>query len=375
MEQSARLDFLRLSPLEWGAGAALIYAIVLEGIATGFSAATIVGAALTLPLIWRRRWPVAVFCCVGVSAFITQTPYSTVAAVMVAMYAVGLYSRHNLLALGIVFGLPFLLALRYDNPAPEIPRQLFPLLILIISWLSAFAVRQQRTVADAYQARATSLESEQEQTTRAARAEERRRIAREMHDVIAHSVSVMVVQAGAARSVLESAPDEATTALLAVESTGRATLTELRGLLGVLRDGDSPELTPQPGMEQFESLIDRVRAAGLEVDVTITGEMRPLSSGLSLTAYRVLQEALTNALKYANHAQTDVCLTYSDTELKLEILNTAAEAPSDNGATSGRGISGMRERVALYGGRLEAGPRVGGGYVVRAWLPLNGAGE
>ncbi|HEX7103611.1 MAG TPA: histidine kinase [Nitrolancea sp.] len=375
MEQSARLDFLRLSPLEWGVGAGLIYSILFEGLATGFGAATILVAVFTLPLIWRRRWPVAVFCCVGLSAFFTQTPYSSVAAVIIAMYAVGLYSRHNLLALGLLVGLALLLTVRYDNPAPEIPRQLFPLLILIVSWLCALAVRQQRTVADAFLARARSLESEQEQTARAARAEERHRIAREMHDVIAHSVSVMVVQAGAARSVLESAPDEATSALLAVEDTGRATLTELRGLLGVLGNDDGPELAPQPGMDQFESLIDRVTAAGLNVEVTINGAERPLSSGLSLTAYRVLQEALTNALKYADHARTNVCLTYSEAELKLEILNTGSEQPDFNGERRGRGLIGMRERVDLYGGRLEAGPRIGGGYAVRAWLPLNGAGK
>jgi len=375
MEQRARLDFLRLSPLEWSVGVGLAYLVLLEGIYSEFGPATILVAVLTLPLIWRRRWPVAVYCSVGLSAFFTQTPYATVAAVMIAMYAVGLYSRHNLLALGLLFGLAVLITLRYDNPAPEIPSQLFPLLILTVAWLCALAVRQQRTVTDAFQARARSLETEQEHAARAARAEERHRIAREMHDVIAHSVSVMVVQAGAARSVLESAPDEATKALLAVESTGRATLAELRGLLGVLADDDGPDLTPQPGLDQIESLIDRVTAAGLKVAVTMSGAERPLSSGLSLTAYRVLQEALTNALKYANHTRTDVYVTYSDTELKLEILNAGSEQPYSNGEQRGHGIIGMRERVALYGGRLEAGPRIGGGYAVRAWLPLNGTNE
>jgi signal transduction histidine kinase len=290
---------------------------------------------------------------------------------MIATYAVGLYSRHNILALGLLFGVSALLVFRYDDPAPHLPAQSFPFLIMVIAWLFAWAVRQQQAVAEAFRERSSLLESEQEQATRAARAEERRRIAREMHDVIAHSVSVMVVQAGAARSVLQSTPEEATKALLAVEGTGRETLSELRGLLGVLSDDqDGLDLAPQPGLEQFDTLIERVKAAGLHVEVTINGEPTSLSSGLNLTAYRILQESLTNALKHANLARTEVILTYTGDELKLEILDDGLNAAATNGEHDGRGLIGMRERVMLFGGRLETGPRLGGGYAVRAWLPL-----
>jgi signal transduction histidine kinase len=374
--ESTDFEFFRLSPAEWSVGVALAFLILLEGAIFKLGPSAIVVGALTLPLAWRRRWPVAVFCSVGLSAFITPTPYFTVIAAMIAMYAVGLYSQHEILALGLLFALALLLILRYQNPAPSIPGQFFPFVILIISWLFAWAVRQQQNVAEAYRQRSVSLESEQEQATRAARAEERRRIAREMHDVIAHSVSVMVVQAGAARSVLDSAPEEATNALLAVETTGRDTLAELRGLLGVLSDhDDSGALVPQPGLEQFEALIERVTAAGLNVAVQTSGEVRPLSSGLSLTAYRVLQEALTNALKHADHARAEVILTYTDESLKLEILNSGSNGAVPNREPGGHGLVGMRERVELFGGRLESGPRLGGGYAVRAWLPLKDAAE
>lgn len=376
LTESPGFEFLRLSPAEWGVGVGLAFLIFMQGAIFKLGPSAIVVGALTLPLAWRRRWPVAVFCSVGLSAFITPTPYFTVIAAMIAMYAVGLYSQHEILALGLLFALALLLILRYQNPAPSIPGQFFPFVILIISWLFAWAVRQQQKVTEAYRERSASLESEQEQATVAARAEERRRIAREMHDVIAHSVSVMVVQAGAARSVLDSAPEDATNALLAVEATGRDTLAELRGLLGVLSDhDDNEELGPQPGLEQFEALIERVTAAGLSVEVKTSGKVRPLSSGLSLTAYRILQEALTNALKHADHARADVVLTYTDESLKLEVLNSGSNGAKNSSETGGRGLIGMRERVELFGGRLETGPRLGGGYTVRAWLPLKDATE
>ena len=371
--ESSRLEFFRLSPLEWSVGLVLTFLILLQGAISDLGVGTIFVALLTLLLIWRRQWPVAVFFGVSVSALFTTTPYFTIIAIMIATYAVGLYSRHNIVALGLLFGVSALLVFHYDDPAPHIPARLFPFLILTIAWLFAWAVRQQQTVTEVYRERSSLLESEQEQATRAARAEERRRIAREMHDVIAHSVSVMVVQAGAARSVLQTSPEEATMALLAVEDTGRETLAELRGLLGVLSDNDALDLTPQPGLDQFETLIERVKKAGLPVAVTIQGEPCGLSSSLNLTAYRVLQEALTNVLKHADHAQTDVILTYGDDELKLEVLNAGTNGRLSNADHSGRGLVGMRERVALFGGRLETGPRLGGGYAVRAWLPLTEA--
>jgi signal transduction histidine kinase len=171
--------------------------------------------------------------------------------------------------------------------------------------------------------------------------------------------------------VLTSSPEEARQALLAVEASGREAMTELRTMLGVLKEeGAGVDLAPQPGIGQLEPLIQRVREAGLPVELRVEGEPVPLPVGLDLTAYRIVQEALTNALKYAGQARTDVTLSYRDAELKLEILDDGSGAVASERNRPGRGLAGMRERVATYGGRLEAGPRLERGYAVRAWLPL-----
>jgi signal transduction histidine kinase len=373
-ESTSMWNVFRLSPLEWGAVLLLVVGILLESRTSDPGGRTFVVILLTLPLIWRRRWPIPVFLLVGLSAFITQSPYTTVAAVGVAMYAVGLYSAHDLTALGLLLGYSTLITAAYNDPAPHLPAQLFPYLLLIIAWLTARAVRQQRVVAEAFQSKATYLEAEQEHATEEARAEERRRIAREMHDVIAHSVSVMVVQAGAARSVIQTTPDDSVEAMLAIEETGRETLGELRRMLDVLsEENDTVDLAPQPDIGQLDSLIERVRTAGLPVKLQIRGTPSSLPAAVSLTAYRIVQEALTNALKYAGQAATDVILTYAGDELKLEILNdgpAVVRADSNRSEPSGHGLTGMKERIALFGGALEAGPRIGGGYAVRAWLPI-----
>jgi signal transduction histidine kinase len=377
-ESTALRNFLRLSPLEWGPVLLLVIGIFLESRTSELGGPTVVVILLTLPLMWRRRWPIPVFVLVALSTFITQTPYTTIAAILVAMYAVGLYSTHDLAALGLLLGLSSLIVIIYSDPAPLLPRKLFPYLVLTVAWLAARAVRQQRVVADAFQSKALHLEAEQEQATRSARAEERRRIAREIHDVIAHSVSVMVVQAGAARSVLRATPDDSVEALLAIEETGRETLGELRRLLDVLSDdNDTIDRAPQPDIGQLDPLIERVRRAGLPVRLQINGTPAPLSSVMSLTAYRIVQEALTNALKYSGQAATDVILTYTGDELKLEILDNGPAAllsGTRQADQTGHGLSGMKERTAVFGGLLEAGPRPGGGYAVRAWLPIGAAG-
>ncbi len=376
MERSESNDtwnLVRLSPLEWGVVLLLIVGMLLESRIANFGSRTFVVMMLTLPLIWRRRWPIPAFVLVGLSVFITETPYATVAATLVAMYAVGLYSTRDLSAVGLLLGFSTLVVAAYTDPAPSIPGQFFPYLILIIAWLAARAVRQQRVVAEVFQSKAMHLESEQELATQAARAEERRRIAREIHDVIAHSVSVMVVQAGAARSVLRTTPGDSVEALLAIEETGRETLGELRRLLDVLSDDDPIDRAPQPDIGQLDSLIERIRSAGLPVQLRINGAPSPLPSGVSLTAYRIVQEALTNALKHSGQAATDVILTYTDDELKLEILDdgpVVVRSAAGHAGDSGHGLNGMKQRIAVFGGMLEAGPRPGGGYAVRAWLPI-----
>ena len=203
-------------------------------------------------------------------------------------------------------------------------------------------------------------------------AQERRRIARELHDVVAHSVSVMTVQAGAVRRLLRPDQERERQALEVVEATGREALTEMRRLVGLLREqGSMPEFSPQPSMRAVDVLVGTVREAGLPVELEIDGAPRELPPGVDLSAYRVIQEALTNALRYAGPAQAWVTVRWSDDTLELEIANDGRSEPGVGGG--GHGLAGLRERVALVGGTVDSGPRPGGGFVVRAQLPIGGA--
>ncbi|ALG11904.1 sensor histidine kinase [Kibdelosporangium phytohabitans] len=246
-----------------------------------------------------------------------------------------------------------------------------------------FAVRLARArhaYARAVQERGWLLERERQAAADNAVDAERARIARELHDIVSHNVSVMVVQAGAARQVIATQSDDATDALLAVETAGRDTMTELRHMLGLLSpavDGDDVDrLTPQPSLSRLGALVDRISFAGLPVEVRISGEPGPLPSGVDLTAYRVIQEALTNALKHGGGRKAEVTVRYAEHHLRVEILNSGpsvlsgstADLPTDAGA--GRGLLGLRERVAVLGGDLDARRRLGGGFRVRAKIPL-----
>ncbi len=251
------------------------------------------------------------------------------------------------------------------------------------------------------------LERERESAARAAVEAERARIAAELHDIVSHNVSLMVVQAGAAREVVDTMPAEAAAAMAAVERAGRTTMTELRHLLGLLapaQDGrDEPyaapaaELSPQPSLGRLSPLIDRFAFAGLPVEVRVSGDPRPLPAGIDVTAYRIIQEALTNALKHGDGGKTEVTVRYADHALRVEVLTTGPSVLRDgarerdgagggrdgadgagggrDGAPraegTGRGLVGLRERVAVYGGDLDARRRLGGGYRVRARLPLD----
>jgi signal transduction histidine kinase len=216
------------------------------------------------------------------------------------------------------------------------------------------------------------LEQEKEFSAQLARNEERARIARELHDVVAHTVSVMVVQAGAARHIVETQPEQAVEALSAVETTGREAMAELRTLFGVIAPEDGAPRAPQPGMEQLPALVQRVRDAGLPAELHVTGAPRPLPPGLDLTVYRIVQEALTNALRYAGQVRTEIAIEFREDALKVEVLDEGNGQRVVPDPSTGRGLAGMRERVTLYGGTLEAGPRLGRGYATRAWLPLPG---
>jgi signal transduction histidine kinase len=231
------------------------------------------------------------------------------------------------------------------------------------------------------------MQAEHAAATRRALEEERALIASELHDVVTHNVSVMIVQAGAARQVLAADPAEARAALLAVEASGRSAMTELRHLLGLLSpvaglvpDGAEAgqDLSPQPGLGQLQPLIDRLTTAGLPVELQVGGAPRALPPGLDLAAYRVVQEALTNVLKHAGKPRTTVRLDYREAELVVEVADAGRPIPAAGPASStvpgsGRGLLGLRERIALYGGELDAAPRPGGGWLVRARLPLDPA--
>lgn len=256
--------------------------------------------------------------------------------------------------------------------------------------LGAALIRARRRHRAAIEERGWLLERERESAARTAVDAERARIAAELHDIVSHNVSLMVVQAGAAREVLATMPDEAEAALSAVESAGRTAMTELRHLLGLLapaQSGDDEpygqDLAPQPSLSRLSPLIDRIAFAGLPVEVRISGEPRPLPTGIDVTAYRIIQEALTNVLKHSDGAKAEVTVRYAEHYLRVEVLNSGPSAltgdavgPRSHLAAgqahgAGRGLLGLRERVAVYGGDLDARRRLGGGYRVRARIPLD----
>ncbi|MEU4117241.1 histidine kinase [Kitasatospora sp. NPDC028055] len=254
-------------------------------------------------------------------------------------------------------------------------------------WLGVALVRARRLYRAAIGERGWLLERERESAASSAVDAERARIAAELHDIVSHNVSLMVVQAGAAREVLATMPEEAAAAMGAVEAAGRDAMTELRHLLGLLApaaDGsEEPErdgFAPQPSLSRLSPLIDRFAFAGLPVEVRVSGEPRPLPGGVDVTAYRIVQEALTNALKHGDGVTAEVTVRYADHYLRVEVLNSGPSVLSGGSAPApalrqadgaGRGLIGLRERVAVYGGDLDARRRLGGGYRVRARIPLD----
>lgn len=277
--------------------------------------------------------------------------------------------------------------LRWPNEEPGgWAQKLFVVIVMtvpfVLAWVLGDSMRTRRAYFDQLEERNARLEREREAQSKVAVAAERARIARELHDVVAHNVSVMVVQADGAAYVMEAAPDQARQALETISSTGRQALAEMRRLLGVLRTGDvreSGEYVPQPDVQQIEDLVDQVVQSGLAVDFKIEGTPRPLPSGVELTAYRIVQEALTNTRKHGGpNAGASVRLVYFDDGLGLLVEDdgrgAAHELYEDGGADgAGHGMIGMRERVGMVGGTLDAGPRPGGGFRISALLPLKPA--
>jgi signal transduction histidine kinase len=243
----------------------------------------------------------------------------------------------------------------------------------VVAWLAGYALRERAEQAEAAEERAIRAEREREAAARVAVAEERARIARELHDIVAHAVSVMVLQVGAVRHKLPDSLDEDRDALKGVESAGRMALAEMRRLLSAMRrDGEEVELVPQPGLDGLDSLLDEIGRAGLPVELHVDGQPFPLPRGIDLSAYRIVQEGLTNALRHAHASDADVIVRYRPDELGIEVRDNGHGSAASDGL--GHGLVGVRERVKLYGGQMSAGTSEDGGFVLTTSLPLGGEG-
>jgi signal transduction histidine kinase len=288
-------------------------------------------------------------------------------AVLLAAYSAAFYSDRRLIVAALLIAAAACL-LAFGGEA-KIPSPLVPMLLVAPVWLAGTAMRRREQQAAASAERAERLERDRETALRA----ERARIARELHDVVTHSVSVMVLQSGAAREIMSRDDSRSRALLESVEASGRQALDELRRLLGLLSDHDTnAPLSPQPAVTEIPALIDHVRQAGVAVELCVEGQPCVISSGVAVAAYRIVQEALTNVLKHAGGAPSRVVLRWADAALELEILDRGPR--QEIVARDGRGLAGMRERTAMYGGTFEAHPGADRGYVVRARIPLEPGG-
>jgi signal transduction histidine kinase len=330
------------------------------------------GLFLTLPLAARRRAPFALASVFAAAAALNAIlggallrgeppPVPSLIAGAVVFYSLGAYAEHRRAILGAVIGIAGLWVDVIANGQIDSS----------FAWSAGFVLLPW-LVGRNIQSRSLRVVADQRHRERVAVEEERARIARELHDIVAHNVGAIVVQAQGARRMLDREPERTREALEEIERTGRTALEEMRRSIGVLRrQGTDPPLAPQPGMAALDELVEQARRSGLSVELTTTGEPAELSAGVELSAYRIVQEALTNTLKHAGPVHARVRVEYHRRELALEITDdgaseSAATAPGDDG----HGLTGMRERVALYGGELHATPRPDGGFVVRASLPL-----
>jgi signal transduction histidine kinase len=341
----------------------------------------VLGTLLVAPLAWRRRAPVeaaAVVVAVGLLELVIAPEFLAAnVAVLMMIYALAAYAPRWASQAGVVVGLAgaLLAAMRYfgsDFISSVVPTTMAIGVSVIAAWALGNLRRARVERIDALEERAQLLDLEREQEMRLAAATERARIARELHDVVAHSLSVVIAQADGGRYAGRTDPEAATGALEAIAATGRQALTDMRTLLGVLREGGGEEYAPQPDVAAIPALVEDVRGSGLDVDLIIEGEPQPLAAGPQLAAYRIVQESLTNVLKHAGPASRAwVRLQWRPDALELSVLDdgrgaSAAMVSSDG---EGQGLRGMRERAQLHRGRLEAGPRHGGGFGVHAALP------
>ena len=335
-------------------------------------------ALLVLPIFARRRFPfggpVAYWL---LAAGISFTDWQLIPSA-VSLFPVGMavaFLLGNLrdplragLGLAVVVGSSTLIV--YNIPGHANAELVFVPVEFAISWVAGFALRERAEQAEAAELRAALAERERDAAARVAVAEERARIARELHDIVAHAVSVMVLQVGAVRHKLPDALAEDREALRGVERAGRTALAEMRRLLGAMRrDGDEAELVPQPGLDGLDSLVDEVSRAGLPVRLHVDGEPFPLPRGVELSAYRIVQEGLTNALKHARASDADVTVRYRLDELEIEVRDNGKGSATSDGL--GHGLVGIRERVKIYGGEMTAGTANGSGFILSTRLPLS----
>jgi signal transduction histidine kinase len=364
----------RVSPQVWDRllalgvllGAAITYSAGSAPASGAFAAQVLLLVAACLPLAFRHRWPLGVLVVTGVATALFPVVSSgtpTELALIVASYsAASLLDRREVtrLALPIASACALVAQIAEQRHGNWVEVLVGVSIAVLLPMLFGRIVYNRRL----------RIRLDRERAASDAVAEERARIARELHDVVAHAIGVMVVQAGAARTVIDRDPAAAKTAMAEVETTGRTGLAEMRRLIGVLTaDGAAGELAPHPGLAQLDELVRTVRSAGLAVEVLREGEARPLPAGVDVNAYRVIQEALTNALKHAGTAHASVRLGYRDDALDIEVADDG-RGPLSTGDGSGHGLVGMRERVGVFGGTLETGARPGGGFVVHATLPV-----
>jgi signal transduction histidine kinase len=336
---------------------------------------------VVLPLLGRRRFPFAAPAALWLLAAFFSFADGRLIVYATGVYVAGLVASFLLgnlrdavqarVGLAVVVGAAGVVG--YNDPRGGAAELLIVPVLFVIAWLAGYALRERVAQAEAAEERAFQAERERESAARIAVAEERARIARELHDIVAHSVSVMVLQVGAVRHKLPPAMVDDKEALKGVEEAGRSALAEMRRLLGAMHDGgDGVELAPQPTLGDLNALAEKVCLAGLPVQVHVEGDPVPLPRAIELSAYRIVQEGLTNALKHARAHQADVTVRYRPGELEVEVADDGAGFATSDGL--GHGLVGIRERVNIYGGEMTAGNAPGGGYVVSARLPFDPRG-
>jgi signal transduction histidine kinase len=370
-------DALLLAGLGLGLAGAVVGQDDLDGPTGPLWFDVLAVVAIVTSLFLRRRFPFGAPVAVGVAVVLTSLVDERLVSFLfipflagcAAVFLSGLLGDRAQAVAGLALALAVAALVAYRDPMANLDGYIATAIIFGILWTIAFALGRKFQEADEATERAARAEREREERAQAAVTEERARIARELHDVVGHSVSVMTVQASAVRRLLRPEQQREREALLVVEQTGREALAEMRRMVGVLRrPEEAPALAPQPSLQHLDRLVEQACEAGLPVELRIEGDPRPLPAGVDLTAYRLVQEGLTNALKHARAERAQVLVRYGGGDIEVTVSDDGRGARSGDGG--GHGLVGMRERVAVYGGELEAGPRAEGGYRLRARLPV-----